>query len=69
MSERQRLQIEALDEEIQIPWKDIKDKSEVINENTELKEQNNKAKDLIKSILVKDYEVITEVEQFLKECE
>ena len=37
LTESQRIQIEALDG--QIPWKDIKEKSEIIKENTELKDK------------------------------
>lgn len=61
-----KLKLEALDG--QIPWKDIKDKSEVIGQLT-------KAKDIIKKFLDNvepysiDNDVLVEAEQFLKDLE
>lgn len=66
--ERQRLQIEAL--EGQTPWKDIKDKSEVIGKLTQAKEI---IKNLIDDLTVIDGEEIRELgavkeaEQFINE--
>lgn len=66
--ERQRLQIESL--EGQTPWKDIKDKSEVIGKLTQ-------AKEIIKNLIddltvidgdeVKELETVKEAEQFIKD--
>lgn len=68
LTERQRLHIEAL--EGQTPWKDIKDKSEVIGQLT-------KAKEIIKNLIdnltvidgdeVKELETVKEAEQFIKD--
>lgn len=68
LTERQRLQIEAL--EGQTPWKDIKDKSEVIEKLTQ-------AKEIIKNLIddltaidgeeVKELGTVKEAEQFIKD--
>lgn len=66
--ERQRLQIESL--EGQTPWKDIKDKSEVIGKLTQ-------AKEIIKNLIddltaidgeeIRELEAVKEAEQFINE--
>jgi hypothetical protein len=68
LTERQRLQIESL--EGQTPWKDIKDKSEVIGKLTQ-------AKEIIKNLIddlttidgeeVKELGTVKEAEQFIKD--
>lgn len=68
LTERQRLHIEAL--EGQTPWKDIKDKSELIGKLTQAKEI---IKNLIDNLTVidgdeiKELETVKEAEQFIKD--
>ena len=69
LTERQRLRIEALDG--QTPWKDIKDKSELIKENAELKRIVKMVAMINKDIYTEEgiKAIYAEAEHFISEVE
>lgn len=62
-----RLKLEAL--EGQTPWKDIKDKSELIKENAELKDDNKVMADNYSKMEQKFYNNLTKVKELIKKIE
>lgn len=59
-----KLKLEAL--EGQTPWKDIKDKSELIKENTELKDDNKVMADNYSKMEQKFYDNLTKAKDIIK---